>query len=112
MQKILIDRFILPKSSQEEFFQRVKINRDFIKTLPGFIKDSAYSREEGDLLFFVTVAVWKDQEAIENAKKNVFSEYEKQGFDMPAMLKRLGISIERGIFEEADVNDSRLNWAK
>ncbi|PJZ51834.1 antibiotic biosynthesis monooxygenase [Leptospira adleri] len=100
MQKILIDRFIVPKSSREEFFERVKINRGFIKTLSGFIQDSAYSREEGNDLVFVTVAVWKDQEAIDNAKKNVFAEYEKQGFDMPAMLRRLGITIDRGIFEE------------
>lgn len=100
MQKILIDRFIVPKSSREEFFERVKINRGFIKTLPGFIQDSAYSREEGENLVFVTVAIWKDQEAIDNAKKDVFAEYEKQGFDMPAMLRRLGIFIERGVFEE------------
>ncbi|MBM9499038.1 antibiotic biosynthesis monooxygenase [Leptospira sp. 201903071] len=100
MQKILIDRFIVPKSGREEFFQRVKINRDFIKVLPGFIQDSAYSREEDDLLFFVTVAVWKDEVALENAKKEVFEEYKRQGFDIPAMLKRLGISIERGIFEK------------
>ncbi|TGM58291.1 antibiotic biosynthesis monooxygenase family protein [Leptospira adleri] len=100
MQKILIDRFIVPKSSREEFFERVKINRGFIKTLSGFIQDSAYSREEGSNLVFVTVAVWKDQEAIDSAKKNVFAEYEKQGFDMPAMLRRLGITIERGVFEE------------
>ncbi|MBM9577077.1 antibiotic biosynthesis monooxygenase [Leptospira sp. 201903070] len=99
MQKILIDRFIVPEPGREEFFQRVKINRDFIKTIPGFIQDSAYYREEGGLLFFVTFAVWKDEAALENAKKNVLAEYERKGFDMPAMLKRLGISIERGIFE-------------
>lgn len=100
MQKIFIDRFIVPVPSKEEFFQRVKINREFIKTLPGFIQDFAYIRAEEERIFFVTVAVWKDQESIENAKKSVFSEYEKQGFDMPGMLERLGISIERGVFEK------------
>ncbi|TGL59495.1 antibiotic biosynthesis monooxygenase family protein [Leptospira sarikeiensis] len=100
MQKILIDTFTVPKNSQEEFFNRVKINREFIKSLSGFVQDSAYIREKNrDELQFVTIAVWKDEEAITNAKNKVLTKYQEEGFDMPAMLQRLGITIERGIFE-------------
>ncbi|MEI7011779.1 antibiotic biosynthesis monooxygenase family protein [Leptospira licerasiae] len=100
MQKVLIDTFIVPKNAEEEFFSRVKVNRNLIKTLPGFIQDSAYIREKSPGEFqFVTVAIWENEEAISNAKKEVLSSYQREGFDMPAMLQRLGITIERGIFE-------------
>ncbi|PJZ26109.1 antibiotic biosynthesis monooxygenase [Leptospira hartskeerlii] len=100
MQKVLIDTFTVPKKAEEEFFNRVKVNRNLIKDLPGFIQDSAYIRENGPNEFqFVTVAIWENEEAISNAKKEVQSSYQREGFDMPGMLQRLGISIERGIFE-------------
>ncbi|EQA43612.1 antibiotic biosynthesis monooxygenase [Leptospira broomii serovar Hurstbridge str. 5399] len=102
MQKILIDRFIVPKTSKEEFLERVRINRSFIKTIPGFVSDSVYIREEeGNRFYFVTFAIWESQEALETAKKAVLAEYQKQGFVLNAMSNRIGISFERGIFEEA-----------
>lgn len=100
MQKVLIDTFIVPKKSELEFFNRVKVNRNLIKNLPGFIQDSAYIREKNaNEIQFVTVAIWENEEAISNAKKEVQTSYQKEGFDMPGMLERLGISIERAIFE-------------
>ncbi|TGM11237.1 antibiotic biosynthesis monooxygenase [Leptospira selangorensis] len=100
MQKVLIDTFIVPKKSKLEFFNRVKVNRNFIKNLPGFVQDSSYIREKSsNEIQFVTVAIWEDEEAISNAKKEVQASYQKEGFDMPGMLERLGISIERGIFD-------------
>ncbi|PJZ78784.1 antibiotic biosynthesis monooxygenase family protein [Leptospira neocaledonica] len=102
MQKVLIDTFIVPKKAEGEFFTRVKVNRNLIKSLPGFIQDSAYIRERSeDEIQFVTVAIWENEEAISNAKKEVQTSYQKEGFDMPGMLQRLGISIERGIFDLA-----------
>jgi len=38
MNEILIDRFVVPPEAAEEFLHRVKMNRDFIKKLPGFIE--------------------------------------------------------------------------
>ncbi|GBF37585.1 antibiotic biosynthesis monooxygenase family protein [Leptospira johnsonii] len=104
MQKVLIDTFVVPKKAEEEFFTRVRVNRNMIKALPGFIQDSAYIREKsGDEIQFVTVAIWENEEAISNAKKEVQASYQKEGFDMPGMLQRLGISIERGIFETSKI---------
>lgn len=103
MQKVLIDTFIVPKKAEEEFFRRVKVNRSLIKNLPGFLQDSAYIREKSaDEIQFVTVAVWENEDPISNAKKEVLASYQKEGFDMPGMLERLGISIERGIFESVE----------
>lgn len=104
MQKTLIDRFSLGYPAKEEFFQRVRVNRNLISTIPGFIGDFAYIRYEANRIHFVTVATWKNEEAIQNAKKRVFAEYEKEGFDMPGFLSRLGITIEREIYEEMPSN--------
>ncbi|SHN44918.1 ester cyclase [Chitinophaga sp. CF418] len=98
---IFIDKFIVPATATNEFLERVKINRDLIKTLPGFIRDAAYSRtdNEGNLIF-VTVAVWANKAAFEQARETVQVAYKKEGFDMPEMLKRLDITIDRGVYKE------------
>ena len=100
MNEILIDRFVVPPEAAEEFLHRMKMNRDFIKKLPGFIEDTAYEQIGGEGEFnYVTVAVWKDAEAIEKANREVFALYQKQNFDMPAFLKRLNIKIDRAIYK-------------
>lgn len=96
-----IDRFFVPAKAKQEFMTRVSINRNFIKTLPGFIGDAAYERtdENGDLIF-ITVAVWENLEAVKKAKEAVQAEYKKEGFDPAAMFERLNITIDRGIYKE------------
>lgn len=101
MNQILIDRFIVPTAAKDEFLQRMKINRQFIKTMPGFIKDTVYEQTGGEGEFnYVTIAVWKDADALGRAKQSVSEEYKKQNFDMPAFLKRLNIKIDRAIYQE------------
>jgi len=103
MKQIFIDRFLVPAEAKEEFLQRMKINRNFIKKLLGFIEDTAYEQIGGEGEFnYVTVAVWRDAEAIENAKREVFAMYQKQNFDMPAFLKRLNIKIDRAIYRKME----------
>jgi predicted ester cyclase/heme-degrading monooxygenase HmoA len=97
-----IDKFLVPEKAKEEFMERVNINRNFIKTLPGFIEDAAYERtDEHGHLIFVTVAVWENEEALKKAKEAVQAEYEKQSFDPAAMFERLHISMDRGTYQEA-----------
>ncbi|EMY70000.1 antibiotic biosynthesis monooxygenase family protein [Leptospira vanthielii] len=98
MNQILIDRFDLPKEAKEVFLERVKVNRDFIKTIDGFLGDEAYICEKNGNIQFVTVATWKDQTSLDNAKALVFAEYQKQGFVMPEFLARHSIRIEREIY--------------
>ena len=96
---VLIDKLTVPSAAKEEFQERLKINRDLLKTLPGFIKDAIYEWPDGQGdLIYITVAVWRNEEAVENAKHAVQAEYQKEGFDLQAMLKRLHISMERGIY--------------
>lgn len=97
-----IDKFLVPANAKQEFLERVKINRDFIKKLPGFVEDVAYERtdEQGNLIF-ITVALWQNEEVMQKAKEAVQAEYKKQGFNPAAMFERLHITMDRGIYKEA-----------
>lgn len=98
---IFIDKFIVPATALSEFSERMNINRALIRTLPGFIRDAVYTHTDGDGNHVcVTVAVWKDDTALRQAKEAVQASYRKEGFDMPGMLKRLGITIDRGVYKE------------
>jgi len=94
-----IDKFFVPVAAKKEFYERMQFNRNLIKTLPGFIEDAAYEyTDDGGNLVCVTIARWKNREALNKAKEAVQSEYKKQGFDLPAMLQRLHIVADRGIY--------------
>ena len=99
-EQVLIDRFIVPQNAKQEFVERMNINRNFIKGLAGFVEDNAYERmdEQGNLIV-VTVAIWQNEEAIKKAKEAVQAEYKRLNFNMPEMLKRLNITIDRGIYK-------------
>jgi heme-degrading monooxygenase HmoA len=101
LEQILIDRIIVPETAKQAFIERMNINRNFIKQLPGFIEDAAYEHGDGQgNLVYVTIAVWQNEDALKNAKEAVQAEYKKENFNMPEMLKRLNITIDRGIYEK------------
>jgi heme-degrading monooxygenase HmoA len=101
MKQIFIDKFILPENAKAEFFQRMNDNRAFLKKQPGFISDAAYERpgENGNLII-ITVAIWENKESIARAKAAVQAEYKRIGFNMPEMLERLKVTMERGTYQE------------
>lgn len=95
-----IDKFVIPAGAVNEFHIRMKISRDFLKTLPGFIKDMAYEyTDEGGNLVCVTVAEWESMEALSKAKEAVQAEYQREGFNPGEMFRRLNISMDRGIYK-------------
>ena len=94
-----IDKFFVPAPAIDEFMERMTKNRTLLKPMPGFIHDDAYSYKDKDgNLICVTIAAWKDHNAIEKAKQAVQAKYKREGFDMPAMLSRLRITIDRGVY--------------
>jgi predicted ester cyclase len=98
-----IDKFFVPAAAIQEFQQRVKMNRDMIRQLPGFIEEAAYEYKDGEgNLICITVALWQNQEALNNAKEAVQALYKKEGFDAPAMFKRLGITVDRGVYTQVN----------
>ena len=99
--QILIDKFIVPKDAKQEFMERMNINRNFIKQLPGFVQDAVYeSNDEHGNEIYVTVAVWQNEAVFKKAREAVQAEYKKQNFDLPGMLKRLNITIDRGVYKK------------
>lgn len=103
MKQIFIDTFIVPEKSKREFLERVRINRNFIKQLNGFIKDEAYERtDENGNLIYMTIAIWENEAVLKKAKETVQAEYKKQGFSMAEMFERLHIVMERNIYKEAE----------
>jgi hypothetical protein len=96
-----IDKFVIPVNARDEFIKRLNYNRDFIKHLPGFIRDNAYeSTDASGNTLFTTVAVWENAEAMDKAKAAVQTEYKRIGFDPTEMTKRLSISMDRAIYKE------------
>ncbi len=100
MQIVLIDGFVVPEDSREEFLARVQFSADYIRTLPGFVEGYVHQRTAGDSRFdVVTTAVWESDEAIQNAKSSVAAFYQKAGFNPQDIMKRLGVRIERAEYQ-------------
>lgn len=96
-----IDKFFVPLAAKAEFYERMRINRSFIKNLPGFMEDAAYEYTDANgNLICLTVALWENNEALNKAREAVQAEYKKQGFDAAEMFKRLDITADRGIYTE------------
>jgi predicted ester cyclase len=107
-QVYFIDKFFLPKNSIEEFTQRMNYNRNFIKTLDGFISDEVYEQkdEEGNVSI-ITIAAWKNKDYLNKAKDAVQAEYKRIGFDPAGFYQRLDIKFEyRGLYNKPDNNVS------
>lgn len=98
MEQVLIDKFTVPGGTVKEFTERMSINRNIIRKLPGFVSDAAYQRTDGNSVIYVTVATCANEESFKRARESVKTAYEKEGFDMPAMLKRLQVQFARGIY--------------
>lgn len=107
MQQVLIDKFMVPAQAKEEFLNRLTMNLDLLKTLPGLIETTAYEQIGGESNYnYVTTAVWESEEALANAKSKVKTHYQKIGFDPADMFKRLNINIDRAIYQKIiDVPD-------
>lgn len=91
-----VDKFIVPASSLDEFKRQMQYNRDFIKRLPGFIRDNVLARYEdnGDVVL-VTIAEWRSQQDLDHAKVSVQEEYRRVKFNPAEFLQRLDITMER-----------------
>ena len=102
MEKVLIDKFIVPEESKAEFREGAHRVQRFIRTLPGFVEGFFYERMDGESRYnFLTTAVWENEQAFENARMAVVIEHEKQGYDPQETRKRLKIESVRSIYERA-----------
>ncbi len=104
MKQIFIDKFTVPQNAYEEFTQRMNHNRKFLRTLSGFVEDTAYERsDENGNFIIITVAVWSNQETLKKAKEAVEVEYKRIGFNPGEMMARLKVTMDRGIYQEISI---------
>jgi len=102
MQKILVDKFVIPEESKTQFLERARTVQSFLKTLPGFVEGFLYELKEGEGRHnFMTTAVWENEEVFENAKKAVAAEFQKRGVDPREAVKKLNVQSERAVYERA-----------
>jgi heme-degrading monooxygenase HmoA len=102
MEVVLIDKFIVPEESKGEFLEAVRSSATFLRTLPGFVEGFVYEKTDDESRHnIVTTAVWKDEEAFQNAKKSAAEEFKRIGFNPPEIMKKLKVEIERGVYRRS-----------
>jgi heme-degrading monooxygenase HmoA len=102
METVLIDTFIVPEESKARFLEEVHKSASFLRTLPGFVEGYVYERTDGESRRnIVTTAVWKDEDAFQNARKNAAEGFEKIGFNPAEIMKDLKVEIERAVYRRS-----------
>ena len=102
MEVVLIDKFVVPEESKVAFLTEVRKSSAFLRTLPGFVEGFVYeSTDGGSRHNVVTTAVWKDEDAYQNAKKSAAEEFQRIGFNPPEIMKKLKVEIERGVYRRS-----------
>ncbi len=99
MEVVLIDRFVVPEASKAQFLREIQRSAALIKTLPGFVEGFVYENTGGEAGHaVVTTAVWKDEEAFQNARRSAAEEFRKIGFDPAEIMKNLNVAMERAVY--------------
>lgn len=99
-QVYFVDRFIIPEKSISEFIKQMNLNRNFVKTQSGYIRGEAFQYFDNRRnLILMTIAVWKNQDYLDKAKKAMQTEFKRVDFNPVEFNKRLHIKMDRGEFE-------------
>ncbi len=102
MEVVVIDSLVVPDESKEVFLQRVQQSAELLKKLPGFVEGYVYEKKSGESdVNIVTTAVWKDEEAFENAKKAMVTEFCKQGTNPAEIMKSLRVQVSRSLYSRS-----------
>jgi heme-degrading monooxygenase HmoA len=101
MEIVLIDRFVVPEDSKAQFVQEVRRSAALIRTLPGFVEGFVYEKTGGGTGAVITTAVWKDEEAFQNARQSAAEEFRKIGFDPAEIMKSLKVEMERAVYRRS-----------
>ena len=102
MEKILIDKFVVPEPSKASFLESAHRVQRFLKTLPGFVEGFLYEKKEGEGQYnYMTTAVWESERAFNDAKKAVAMEFYKEGNDPQKVMNKLKIERERAVYERS-----------
>lgn len=94
-----VDKFFVPKESAREFKNQMNYNRNFLKSLPGFIRSDAMELTDADgNLTIVTVALWENLDYINRANTSMQAEFKRTNFNPVEFYQRLNIKMERHLY--------------
>lgn len=98
-----VDKFVVPAQARDEFLQRVRDTHGILRRQPGFVRDAVLEQIAGPGRFnIVTIAEWRNQEAVDAAREVVAAEHERSGFDARATIARLGIDADIANYRPID----------
>jgi heme-degrading monooxygenase HmoA len=90
-----VDKFRVPAAARAEFLERVRATHASLKSLPGFVEDSILEQTGGPGAFnYVTVVIWRDAEALNQARAAMEEERRSTGFDPKELFSRLNIEAD------------------
>lgn len=99
-----IDVFTVPEQARATFLERAGATQALLRKQPGLIGEQAFERHGGPGRFnFVTVAVWADQAAIDQAAKEVAAMHVATAFDRQAFIAANGITAEIATFKSLEL---------
>ncbi|MDO5637625.1 MAG: hypothetical protein Q4G18_10320 [Myroides sp.] len=99
----MIDKITVPVKAVSEYSEKSVYIRNILRQQAGFVKYEIFQQEdEGSNLTIITIATWKNQHHLDNAKSVMQQEMKKIDLNMPEFLKQQGISMERGIYYSVD----------
>lgn len=94
-----VDKFFVPKTSIDEFIKQMRYNRAFIANLSGYIRGEAFEKTDGEgNLTVMTIALWENQDKLNEAKQAVQTEFKRIGFNSAEFYQQLNIKMEREIY--------------
>lgn len=107
LQISFIDKFFVPKNSIDEFKQKMNYNRIFLSNLSGYVTGDAFEQKdtEGNLII-ITIAVWENQDNLDNAKNSMQKEFKRINFNPGEFYHRLNIKAERGLYKKLNYQRS------
>lgn len=99
-----IDEFKIPKKSHDDFKTKLDYNRHFIKKIEEFVNDEVVVQinDSSTMINLITIAIWENQQSLDNAKKMVQKEYQRIGFNPTEFNQKHDIEMIRGIYSSID----------
>lgn len=97
-----IDKFVVPSQSISAFVERIHHVQRMLGELPGCLQKHVLT-QTGDSSEFdvVTVVEWASADAIAAAQAVMQEQLAREGFDLQAFRKKLGVRGDSGMYREA-----------
>ena len=98
-----VDKFIVPEAARDEFLKTVRHTHELLRKQPGFQWDQLLEQQSGPGSFnIVTIAEWKNDEAMTAASVVIQADRETTGLDPRALMHRLNVTPDLGNYRELD----------